>query len=189
MNTDAPWPDLTEAEARVLGIQTKLHQWALAQRHGLVESRMRGNTHVRFGGAGWGNGRFERNTPRPGPTPTSRSPRRLTSTKVRGGQRPRGSVLRSVCLPRPRAAREPSISRDPEAAPMDTEAPFGALPHGATARRSGADDLCSRSGAFRVFAGCARSADMARSVESILAGESLPRCLLADAENFTDLGP
>ena len=71
MNTGAPWPDLTEAEARVLGIQTKLHQWALAQRHGLVESRMRGNAHVRFGGAGRGNGRFERNTPRPGPTPTS----------------------------------------------------------------------------------------------------------------------
>jgi Phytanoyl-CoA dioxygenase (PhyH) len=30
-------------------------------------------------------------------------------------------------------------------------------PTGATARRSGADDLCSRSGAFRVFAGYARS--------------------------------
>ena len=28
MNTDAPWPSLEEAEARVLGIQTKLHQWA-----------------------------------------------------------------------------------------------------------------------------------------------------------------
>ena len=28
MNTDAPWPDAAEAEARVLGIQTKLHQWA-----------------------------------------------------------------------------------------------------------------------------------------------------------------
>lgn len=28
MNTDAPWPDLYEAEQRVLGIQTKLHQWA-----------------------------------------------------------------------------------------------------------------------------------------------------------------
>ncbi len=28
MNTDAPWPTLEEAEARVLGIQTKLHQWA-----------------------------------------------------------------------------------------------------------------------------------------------------------------
>ena len=30
MNTDAPWPTLTmqEAEARVLGIQTKLHRWA-----------------------------------------------------------------------------------------------------------------------------------------------------------------
>ena len=28
MNTDAPWPDLFEAESRVLGIQTKLHRWA-----------------------------------------------------------------------------------------------------------------------------------------------------------------
>ena len=28
MNTDAPWPTLEEAEARVLGIQAKLHQWA-----------------------------------------------------------------------------------------------------------------------------------------------------------------
>jgi RNA-directed DNA polymerase len=28
VNTDAPWPTLEEAEARVLGIQTKLHQWA-----------------------------------------------------------------------------------------------------------------------------------------------------------------
>ncbi len=28
MNTDAPWPTLDEAEARVLEIQTKLHQWA-----------------------------------------------------------------------------------------------------------------------------------------------------------------
>ena len=28
MNTDAPWPTLEEAEARVLEIQAKLHQWA-----------------------------------------------------------------------------------------------------------------------------------------------------------------
>ncbi|HEX9234784.1 MAG TPA: group II intron reverse transcriptase/maturase [Actinomycetota bacterium] len=28
MNTGAPWPNHQEAEARVLGIQTKLHQWA-----------------------------------------------------------------------------------------------------------------------------------------------------------------
>ncbi len=28
MNTDAPWPSLDEARARVLKIQTKLHQWA-----------------------------------------------------------------------------------------------------------------------------------------------------------------
>ena len=28
MNTDVSWPSLEEAEARVLEIQTKLHQWA-----------------------------------------------------------------------------------------------------------------------------------------------------------------
>ena len=28
MNTGAPWPDLYEAESRVLGMQDKLHQWA-----------------------------------------------------------------------------------------------------------------------------------------------------------------
>jgi RNA-directed DNA polymerase len=28
VNTDAPWPRLDEARARVLKIQTKLHQWA-----------------------------------------------------------------------------------------------------------------------------------------------------------------
>ena len=33
MNTDAPWPDLYEAEARVLKIQTKLHQWAIDDPH------------------------------------------------------------------------------------------------------------------------------------------------------------
>ena len=33
MNTDAPWPDLYEAEQRVLNIQTKLHQWAIDDLH------------------------------------------------------------------------------------------------------------------------------------------------------------
>src|SRR5437867_722663 len=28
VNTDVSWPDLAEAETRVLNIQTKLHQWA-----------------------------------------------------------------------------------------------------------------------------------------------------------------
>lgn len=32
MNTDAPWPDLDEAEWRVLKIQTKLHQWTIDDR-------------------------------------------------------------------------------------------------------------------------------------------------------------
>ena len=55
MNADAPSLSLVEAKGRVLGIQTKLHRWAtahrgLTQRQGLVESRMLGNGHVRFGG-------------------------------------------------------------------------------------------------------------------------------------------
>ncbi len=33
MNTDALWPDLYEAESRVLHIQTKLHQWATDDPH------------------------------------------------------------------------------------------------------------------------------------------------------------
>ena len=33
MNTDAPWPDLYQAESRVLDIQTKLHQWAADDPH------------------------------------------------------------------------------------------------------------------------------------------------------------
>jgi hypothetical protein len=51
------------------------NQRGLTQRHGLVESRMLGNGHVRFGG------RVEERTsrkadtaPRPDPTPMSRSP-------------------------------------------------------------------------------------------------------------------
>ncbi len=30
MNADAPWPSLQEAESRVLGLQTKLHRWAVS---------------------------------------------------------------------------------------------------------------------------------------------------------------
>lgn len=33
MNTDASWPSLDEAKLRVLGIQTKLHQWATGDPH------------------------------------------------------------------------------------------------------------------------------------------------------------
>jgi hypothetical protein len=80
-------------------------------------------------------------------------------------------------LPRPRGHSPPvtvsdaSLPRDsPASAPQRSfctstlgcrqapDAPFWRYPHGATARRSGADDLCSCSGAFRVFAECARSA-------------------------------
>ena len=50
MNTDVLWPEREWAESQVLRIQTKLHRWAISQRHGLVESRMRGDTQVRFGG-------------------------------------------------------------------------------------------------------------------------------------------
>jgi hypothetical protein len=41
------------------------------ERHELVESRMRGNAHVRFGRAGRGNGSRERVTPRLGPILTT----------------------------------------------------------------------------------------------------------------------
>jgi RNA-directed DNA polymerase len=30
VNIGAPWPDLHQAESRVLAMQTKLHQWAMA---------------------------------------------------------------------------------------------------------------------------------------------------------------
>ena len=50
VNTDVLWPEPEWAEAQVLRIQTTLHRWAVAQRRGLVESRMRGDAHVRFGG-------------------------------------------------------------------------------------------------------------------------------------------
>ena len=46
MNTSASWPEAKQARKRVLEIQAKLHRFT---RH-LVESRMRGNAHVRFGG-------------------------------------------------------------------------------------------------------------------------------------------
>jgi len=49
----------------------------------LVESRMRGNTHVRFGGAGRGNGPFERTALRPGPIPTGGTDPCLELTDIR----------------------------------------------------------------------------------------------------------
>ena len=54
MNTGASWPG--SSESRVLSMQTKLHQWAMAdsgrhfRRHEHMESRMRRESHVRFGG-------------------------------------------------------------------------------------------------------------------------------------------
>ncbi len=60
LNSGKPWPSLTEARERVLGIQRKLHRWSKEEQlqlalgfpspTSLVESRMRGNAHVRFGG-------------------------------------------------------------------------------------------------------------------------------------------
>ena len=66
MNTGAPWPDLDEAERRVLVMQTKLHRWAAADPgrrfddlHNLVYdpaflvvawSRVRGNKGARTAG-------------------------------------------------------------------------------------------------------------------------------------------
>ena len=60
----------------------------------------------------------------------------------------------------PPRAPERSICVGCRPVPRYADAPIWRYPHGATARRSGADDLCSRSGAFRVFAECARSADL-----------------------------
>jgi RNA-directed DNA polymerase len=67
VNTGEPWPDLTEAWARVLAMQTKLHRWAAADPgrrfddlHNLVYdpaflvaawSRVRGNKGARTAGA------------------------------------------------------------------------------------------------------------------------------------------
>jgi RNA-directed DNA polymerase len=70
LNNDAPWPSVEEAEARVLGIQRKLHKWAsddpnrrFSDLHNLVcdqatlvvaWSRVRGNTGARSAGVdGW----------------------------------------------------------------------------------------------------------------------------------------
>ena len=50
MNTGALWPGPVEAERRVRVMQTKLHRWALHQRHEHMESRMQWKLHVRFGG-------------------------------------------------------------------------------------------------------------------------------------------
>ena len=68
MNIGAPWPDLYEAERRVRGMQTKLHQWATADPgrrfddlHNLVYDpaflvvawdRVRGNKGARTAGVG-----------------------------------------------------------------------------------------------------------------------------------------
>ena len=49
MNAGALWPGLVEAERRVRVMQTKLHRWAIHQRHEHMESRMQWKLHVRFG--------------------------------------------------------------------------------------------------------------------------------------------
>jgi hypothetical protein len=61
-----------------------------------------------------------------------------------------------------RPAPTGAASTRPETALDSKEASIWRFHRRATARHSGADDLCSRSGAFRVFAECARSADLAR---------------------------
>lgn len=48
-------------------------------RHGPAESRMRGNAHVRFGGAGPGNAPRESAAARPGPIPTRSGPTRRSA--------------------------------------------------------------------------------------------------------------
>lgn len=37
MNIGAPWPDLIEAEQRVLAMQTKLHRWAASDPGGVFD--------------------------------------------------------------------------------------------------------------------------------------------------------
>src|SRR5690606_24423056 len=78
-----------------------------AYRHGHVESRMRGDTHVRFGGRAGETDRIERPAPRPGPTrpsattrpgtgvssPVGRIPSALLAHLVRFGDRARSRVL------------------------------------------------------------------------------------------------
>jgi hypothetical protein len=46
----------------------------IARRHGLVESRMRGDTHVRFGGAGRGTRSSEKGDTAPRPDPYKAGP-------------------------------------------------------------------------------------------------------------------
>ena len=85
--------------------------------------------------------------PRPWRVPAvSRSNRRVARPLVRSPRLqhlPRSSV---------RSFGAPTLGRWPA-----TDAPIWRCPHGATARRSGADDPCSPSGPFRVSGECARS--------------------------------
>jgi hypothetical protein len=97
---------------------------------------------------------------------------------------PRHSARDRALPPSPRTARLPtsrmSVQRKPAHATGalctdngtwdGTEAPIWRYPHGTTARPSGADDLCSRAGAFCVFAGCTRIRQFcARAAEADLA--------------------
>ena len=65
MNTGAPEPDLDEVQARVQGIQTKLHRWESIVTRGEPDARRRARPVRR---AGRGDGLTEKSTPRPGPT-------------------------------------------------------------------------------------------------------------------------
>jgi hypothetical protein len=60
----------------------------------------------------------------------------------------------------PPRAPDRSICSLPPACPASAEAPIWRHHHGPTARRSGADDPCSSSDAFRVVGECARSASL-----------------------------
>lgn len=57
MNIDDPWPDLDQAELRVLAMQRKLHHLT-----GLVESPVLRNGHAGFGGrpgeTGWSKDQY-----------------------------------------------------------------------------------------------------------------------------------
>jgi hypothetical protein len=104
-----------------------------------------------------------------GPRTGAGCPRPGTSTtRVAPGQVfPPSAMARSIAASRSGRASLPNPHRprigrsvQPGRSAAGDRCAVRCSPQGATARRSGADDLCSRSGAFRVFAGCARSASL-----------------------------
>jgi hypothetical protein len=76
VNTGASFPELVVARERVLHFQRKLHEWASIEHEPLdvlMESRVRGNSHARFGGRRRGNHRLKSRHWRLAADPASRS--------------------------------------------------------------------------------------------------------------------